>query len=191
MGWYRAAVCTVVLLVVGAPARAQVERVTTDPPRRFSIEFGLGSHVSDGGDAQLVSFGYHPHRDMTVLVNVERDYLPTRVTHYPDGYAATRNGMLAFVSGEFRYTVPIGSRVSPYAFAGTGLGVQRPNVNEFFPHPPNNAAVHVFYLGGGAKLRLHPRLDLLVDGRFMLFAARQADGFGALLPVRAGLAWRF
>jgi len=188
---YRAAVCTVVLLVVGAPARAQVERAPTDPLHPFSIEFGLGSHVRDGGDAQLVSFGYRPHRDMTVLVNVQRDDFPTRVEHYPDGYAATRGGMLAFVSGEFRYTVPIGARVSPYAFAGTGLGIQRPNVNEFFPHPPNNAAVHVFYLGGGARVRLRPRLDLLVDGRFMLYAARESDGFGALLPVRAGLAWRF
>ena len=190
MDWYRSGACACLLLLVAAPAHAQ-EAAPTDPPYRFGIEFGLGSHVSDGGDAQLVSFGYHPHRDMTVVVNLERDYLPTRVTHYPDGYAATRGGMLAFASGEFRYTVPIGARVSPYGFAGTGLGVQRPNVNEFFPHPPNNSAVHVFYVGGGAKVRLHPRLEFLVDGRFMVYATRQADGFGALLPVRAGLAWRF
>ena len=188
---YRAAVCTLLVLLAAASAHAQGVPNSTEPPYRFSIEFGVGSHVSDGGDAQLVSFGYNPHPDMTVLVNVARDYLPTRVEHYPHGYSATRGGLLAFVSGEFRYTVPIGRRVSPYGFAGTGLGVQRPNVNEFFPHPPNNAAVHVFYLGGGARVRLHARLDLLVDGRFMLYAAREADGFGALLPVRAGLAWRF
>jgi len=188
---YRAAVCTLMVLLAAASAHAQGAHTPTDPPQRFSLEFGLGSHVYDGGDAQLVAFGYHPHRDMTVLVNVERDYLPTRVEHYADGYSATRGGMLAFVSGEFRYTVPIGARVSPYAFAGTGLGIQRPNVNEFFPHPPNNAAVHVFYLGGGARVRLRPRLDLLVDGRFMLYAALESDGLGALLPIRAGLAWRF
>jgi hypothetical protein len=188
---YRAAVCAVVLLVVGAPAGAQVDRGPTDLPRRYSIEFGLGSHVSDGGDAQLVSFGYRPHRDMTVLVNAARDYVPTQVEHYPDGYSATRGGMLAFVSGEFRYTVPIGARVSPYGFAGTGLGIQRPNVNEFFPFRAGTSGVHVFYLGGGARVRLHSRLDLLVDGRLMLHAGLESDGFGALLPVRAGLSWRF
>ena len=137
MDWYRSAACACLLLLAAVPAHAQ-ERDATDPPHRFSIEFGLGSHLYDGGDAQVVSFGYHPHRDMTVLVNGQRDYVPTDVDYYPDGYAATRGGLIAFVSGEFRYTVPIGARVSPYGFAGTGLGVQRPNVNEFFPHPPNS-----------------------------------------------------
>ena len=188
---YRTAVCTAVLLVVGTPALAQVGRGPTDPLRRYSIEFGLGSHVYDGGDVQLVSFGYSPHRDMTVLVNAARDYVPTRVERYANGYSATRGGMLALVSGEFRYTVPIGARVSPYGFAGTGLGIERPNVNDFFPHRVGTNGVHVFYLGGGARVRLHSRLDLLVDGRFMLHAGLESDGFGALLPVRAGLSWQF
>ena len=50
----------------------------------------------------------------------------------------------------------------------------------------NKSEKPVLYVGGGAKVRLHPRLELLVDGRFMVYATRQADGFGALLPVRAG-----
>jgi hypothetical protein len=155
------AVCTLLALLAAAPARAQGGRPATNPPRRFSVQFGVGAHVYERGDSQQVAFGYQPHRDMTVLVTLQRDDFPTRVEYYSDGYAATRGGLLALVSGEFRYTVPIGARVAPHGLAGTGFGALRSDVNQFFPHRRDPALVHVFYLGGGATVRLHRRLDLL------------------------------
>lgn len=194
MGRYRSTFCALLLLLLllmsRVPATAQTQSPAPLSPR-FGVEFGLGSHVHDGGNAQFVAFGYRPRPDMTVLVNVGRDYVPTRVHRYPDGYSATRGGLLAWASGEFRYTVPVGTRVSPYALAGTGFGLQRPNVNEIFPHEGHNAAVHVFYLGVGGRIQLNPRLDIIADGRFMLYATRKGDGFGAILPIRAGVGWYF
>ena len=187
----RAAVCTLLVLLATASAHAQGAQTPTDPPPRFSLEFGVGSHLTNGGDVEAVSFGYRPHPDMTLLVMVERDYIPTRVTQYPDGYSATRGGTLAFVSGEFRYTVPIGTRVSPYGFLGRGIGLSRPHVDEWFPQDARTRTTDTVYLGGGARIRLRPRLDLFVDAKFMFHADREGEGLGAMVPIRGGIAWLF
>jgi hypothetical protein len=47
---------------------------------------------------------------------------------------------------------------------GTGRGVERPNVNEFFPHGVDRTIVVIYY-GAGARMPLHRRLDAFADWR--------------------------
>jgi hypothetical protein len=47
--------------------------------------------------------------------------------------SASRGGTLMFVSGELRLALPPADLVSPFAIAGIGRGVSRPNVNAAFP----------------------------------------------------------
>jgi hypothetical protein len=41
---------------------------------------------------------------------------------------------------------------------GEGRGVERPNVNEFFPHGVDRTIVVIYY-GAGARIRIHRGLD--------------------------------
>jgi len=186
MGWLPAAVATSLAILVAAPAHASEEQTASNAP--FSVHLGLGSQVNEGGNVQSLSLGYTPGRDVTLLVNVERDHVPSQVRTYPGGGSETRGGTFTSVSGEVRYGVPLGGRVSPFLLAGLGGGISRPNVTGRFPDRVTNA-VSLKYAGGGVRVAVRPRLDLFVDGRFMLYAER--DGLGALLPVRAGVTWRF
>jgi hypothetical protein len=186
MRWLPVAVCTFLAILVAAPARAADEQTASRAP--FSVHFGLGSLVNEGGSVQSLSLGYAPWRDVTLMVNVERDHVPTRVRTYPRGYAETRGGTLTSIGGEVRYEVPLGAPVAPFVLAGLGAGISHPNVTGTFSDPVTNVA-RLGYAGAGARIPLRPRLDLFVDGRFMLFAER--DVLGARLPIRAGVTWRF
>jgi hypothetical protein len=154
----------------------------------FSVHLGLGSHVNEGGNVQSLSLGYTEWRDVTLLVNVERDHIPRQVRTYPRGGAETRGGTLTSVSGEVRYAVPLGERLSPFFLAGLGVGISRPNVFGTSTDLVTTVA-RLAYTGGGVRLALRPRLDLFVDGRLMLIA--EWDVLGARLPIRAGVTWRF
>ena len=98
-----------------------------------SVQGAIGSHFGDGGDTQSIALGVWFGERFGVVVNAERSHVPTDVTFYEDGYAATRGATTRFVSGEFRYVPVTYKRVSPYVLVVVGFGVSRPNVNEFFP----------------------------------------------------------
>jgi hypothetical protein len=186
MRWLSAAVSAFLAVLIAAPAHASDEQPGSHAP--FSVNFGLGSHVNDGGNMQSLSLGYTGWRDVTLLVNVERDHVPTQVRTYPGGSAETRGGTVTSVSGEVQYAVPLAGRVSPFFLAGLGAGISRPNVTGNFADRVTNVA-RLGYAGGGVRVTLRPQLDLFVDGRFMLFAER--DVLGARVPIRAGVTWRF
>jgi hypothetical protein len=121
---------------------------------------------------------------------VERSHVPTDITFFEDGYAATRGATTRFVSGEFRY-VPITFKgVSPYIIAGLGYGVSRPNVNEFFPDAVTHHVVMQFP-GFGAGVRLTEQLSVFADLRIMFQHRRGVPDAGVFGPLRAGVAWRF
>jgi hypothetical protein len=80
-------------------------------------------------------------------------------------------------------------RVSPFAIAGAGGGVSRPNVNEQFPDRIRND-LRVVYFGGGVRVPLRRGFGIFGDARAML-ALEGNDGILAVWPVRAGVAWRF
>ena len=78
----------------------------------------------------------------------------------------------------------------PYALAGAGYGVSRPNVNDIFPDPvPNDASL--LFFGGGVRVRATDHLRAFADVRFVFQAEGQGTGVFLLVPVRGGLAWRF
>ena len=97
--------------------------------------------------------------------------------------------LVEFVSAELRYAFFANKRVSPYAVVGVGGGVERPNVNEFFPHGVDRTIVVIYY-GAGARIPLHRRLDAFADWRLIITGDDAAE-MAVLGPLRAGIAFRF
>jgi hypothetical protein len=185
MRWPTLFVC--ILLMLPAAVRAQGARDPSPEEPRWSVTTAAGSHLKDGGDLQAIAFGFTPVRRLALVLNVERNHVPTRVDTYPNGYSATRGSTVTTVSGELR--VSSGSRrVEPFGFVGTGVGRSRLNVNERFPDAVTNTA-RSFYAGGGVLIPVARAFALSIDAKFVLLA--EAGESGAMAPVRAGVVWRF
>jgi len=187
MRWQPALIGVLLTVLGAAPAYALNEDERSTFPRPLSVHVGLGSHLNDGGDVESVSVGYE-WSNVALLVNVERNHVPTRVTTLVRGGSVTRGGTLTSLSGELRYTIPIGQRVSPFVTAGVGGGVSRPNVNDYFPDEISNRAT-LAYWGGGVRVRLRPSVSLFADTRLMLVLER--DSLGGRVPIRGGVTWHF
>jgi hypothetical protein len=162
-------------------------------PGPLSVHVAAGAtlaHADESlGDLQTVSIGYSPTPKLTILVGGWRMHRPTNVQRYPDGVTAyTRGGTTQFVSSEVRFLFLAGERVAPYAFTGGGFGVSRSNVNDIFPYRVRNVA-YVAFGGGGLSIPLGPHLS--ASGDFGIFSHGEQDVMRLILPVRAGLAWRF
>jgi hypothetical protein len=67
--------------------------------------------------------------------------------------------------------------------------MERPNVNATFPYGVDRRIVAT-YVGGGARVRLHRRLDAFADVRLVITGDDAAE-MAVLAPIRAGLAVRF
>jgi hypothetical protein len=78
--------------------------------------------------------------------------------------------------------------VSPYALAGVGRGISRPNVNDLFPDRVTND-VTLLFAGGGVRVPVTEQLSAFADMRFVIQGERGETG--VFLPVRGGLTWRF
>lgn len=96
---------------------------------------------------------------------------------------------MTFISGEVRFSPMAKARVSPFAMAGAGGGISRPNVSAEFPNRVNND-LRVVYVGGGVSVPLGRGVSLTGDARAML-AVEGNDSVAAVWPVRVGVAWRF
>jgi hypothetical protein len=168
----------------------QVPRTRDDNRPRLSVHLAAGAAIPSGndgpGNVQSVSIGYSPTSKLTVLVNGGRAHKFARVRQFPDGFYREPGGTLQFVSGEVRFALRSGERISPYALAGAGFGVWRRT--EAIAEPLTNAA-HVFFSGGGLVVPLGPHLRVSGDVGFLVLIERDVPHL--FLPVRAGLAWRF
>ena len=155
-----------------------------------SIQGAAGTHFGDGGDTQSVGLGISFGKRFGIVVNAERSHVPTDVTFFPDGYAATRGATTRFISGEFRYVPVTYKRLSPYVLVVVGHGVSRPNVNAFFP---NRVTHRVTLQGPGFGVRVHvtEHLSAFADLRVMLQSRKGEPDAGGFGPIRSGLAWRF
>ena len=163
---------------------------TSAAPPRFGLQAAAGPTVIGGGNVLSAAFGYSPASRLDLLLNVERIHLPFELTRFPEGgFSVTRGGTMTFVSGELRAALRPADRVSPYAIAGVGGGVSRPNVNDQFPDRVSND-LRVLYFGGGLRVPLRRGFSLFGEARAML-ALEGSDGILAVWPVRAGAAWRF
>lgn len=184
---------------VSLPLRFAIATLSLVPPTAAAaqesavgvfVQGAIGSHLSDGGDTRSAGLGLSFGKRFAVVVNAERSHVPTDVTFYDDGYAATRGGTTTFVSGEFRYVPITYRRLSPYVLIGAGRGRSRPNVNEYFPNRVEHDVMLVFP-GFGARVRLTERLDAFGDLRLMFVSRVGEPDAGVLGPIRGGLAWRF
>jgi hypothetical protein len=155
----------------------------------FSVQLAGGRTVVGGGSVLSAAFGYSPASWLELLLNVERDHLPFQSKRYRGGYSVTRGGTMTFGSGELRFAMVPAHHVSPFALAGIGRGVSRPNVNAESPDRVTND-LRVLYFGGGVRVRLRGGLSLLTDARATL-ALEDDDTVIGVWPVRAGVAWRF
>jgi hypothetical protein len=148
-----------------------------------------GPTLIDSGYSIAAGIGFSPTSHLTVLLNVERTHLSgeTRADR-PGSISVFRGGTLTLGAAELRIA-PLGrGRVGPYAIAGFAAGQSRPNVNEAFPDPVTNDARAVFF-GGGIDVPVAERVTFFADGRLTL--GTEAGELLAVLPVRAGLSWRF
>ena len=184
---FRAMVVAASLVCVLMPTSATGQTPTAS--ERLSLQAAAGLSVIDEGHVLSAGVGYSPLSWLELLVIAERIHLPFQLERFPGGSSVTRGGTLTFVSGELRLALRPPDRVSPFALAGVGGGVSRPNVNAHFPDPVRND-LRVVYVGGGLRVPLRQGLSVLGDVRGLL-AMEGNDGILAMLPVRVGVAWRF
>jgi hypothetical protein len=177
------------VLVLSAAAASAQDAAGGAPQLRWSIEGAAGVQLDYTGTIQSVALGFAPTRSLTLLIGAERSRTEDEIEFYPDGYATERGGVVEFVSAELRYAFFANKRVSPYAVVGTGRGVERGNVNEFFPHGGESKIVVIYY-GAGARVPIHRRLDAFVDWRLIITGDDAAE-MAVLGPLRAGIAFRF
>ena len=192
-----AVVCLLFVLVPRAvaaqpPVGEQAPRTPDDNrPRRLSVHLAAGAAIPSGNDGA----GERSVRVDRILPNAEADGSGERWAS-PQARPGTAipgrqfyrepGGTLQFVSGEVRFALRSGERVSPYALAGAGFGVWRRT--EAIAEPLTNPA-HVVFAGGGLVVPLGPHLRVSGDVGFLLLIERDVPHL--FLPVRAGLAWRF
>ena len=157
-----------------------------DGRERLSLQVAAGPTLTliGGGNVLSAAFGYSLASRLELLLNVERNHVPFQLYG-----SSTRGGTLTFVSGEVRFALRPADRVSPFAMAGAGGGVSRPNVNAEFPDRVRNH-LRVLYIGGGVRVPLRRGFSLVGDARCMI-GLEGYDGVLGAWPVRAGVAWRF
>jgi hypothetical protein len=180
---------SMVLVLVLPAAAASAQGAADVRHLRWQVEAAAGVQLDYTGTIQSVAVGFAPTRSLTILVGAERSRTEDEIDVYPDGYALERGGVVELVTAEVRYAFLGDRRVSPSVVGGAGAGMERPNVNATFPHGVDRRIVAI-YAGGGARLRLHRRLDAFADMRVIIIGDDAAE-MAVLGPVRAGLAVRF
>src|SRR5918993_1137782 len=109
----------VCLLSVLVPAGASAQSLGSS----FSIQGAAGPTVVDAGHNLSAAVGFSPMPRVTLLVDVQRTHIASRITRHERGGTAFRGGTLTAVSGEARLSPWPAARVAPYALAGLGAGL--------------------------------------------------------------------
>jgi len=181
--WYLVAV-TVLSFIAPAVAAGQGTGMSV------SVQGAVGTNLGDGGDSEAVSVVVLFRERFGFVINAERSHIPTDVTFFENGYSASRGGTVTSVSGDFRYVPVTYKGVSPHVTVGFGLGVSRPNVNEFFPNRIEHNVILQFF-GGGVSVRMTEHVSAFADFRVVALHRRGEPDAGIFGPIRGGLAWRF
>jgi hypothetical protein len=173
---------SVVLALVPAGAGAQSSAPSV------SIQAAAGPTIIDTGHHVSAAVGFSPVSRVTLLLDVQRTQLLSRVRRDERGSTGFRGGTMTAASGEVRVGLWPAQRVTPYGLAGLGAGVSRPTVNEAFPDRVTNGVRFMFF-GGGVDVPLREQLSLFGDVRLLVGA--EAGETLAIVPVRLGIAWHF
>jgi hypothetical protein len=153
------------------------------------VQGSAGPTLFDAGYTAAVGAGVSPWSHVSLLFNLERTHLSSRLSSDGrGGFSGFRGGTVTSGGGEVRVTVLDGSRTGPYGLAGFIVGVSKPTVNDMFPDPATNE-VRAMVFGGGVHVPLTEPLAFFADVRMMIGA--EAGETLAIVPVRAGIQWRF
>jgi hypothetical protein len=155
----------------------------------FMVQGSAGPTLIDSGYSLGGGLGFSPTSHLTLLFDVERTHLSSRLgSDGRGGFSGFRGGTLTLGSAQLRVT-PFGrDRIGPYGLVGVAAGVSRPNVSELFPDPVTND-VRAMFFGGGIHVPLKERVSLFADGRMMIGA--EAGELLAVAPIRVGVALSF
>jgi hypothetical protein len=176
--------CVLSLSLVLLPSVASAQSLASS----VSIQAAAGPTLTDTGHHVSAAIGYSPASRVTLLLDVQRTHLSSRLTPHERGFTAFRGGTMTAVSGEVRVALWPVQRATPYVLGGLGAGVSRPTVNATFPNAVTNDTRFMFF-GGGVQVPLRERLRVFGDARMLIGA--EAGELLAMAPVRVGLAWRF
>lgn len=149
----------------------------------------IGPTLVDAGLSVAAEAGLAPAAAIAIVGGVERSRLDSR-TRRDGRYGVTtfRGGALTVGTLGLRLQWPRQTRLAPYLVAGYAGGRSRPTVNAAFPNRITNDVRAVFG-GAGLAWAVGPRLRVVVDARMLV--GDEAHELLALIPLRAGMAWRF
>jgi hypothetical protein len=155
----------------------------------FELQGSAGPTLVNSGYSVAGGLGFSPTSRLSVLFDVERTHLSSRLqSDGRGGFSGFRGGALTLGAAQLRVT-PFGhDRVGPYGLVGFAAGVSRPNVNELFPNPVTND-VRAMFFGGGIHVPVKDRVSLFADGRMLI--GEEAGELLAVAPIRVGVALRF
>lgn len=157
----------------------------------FDVHGSAGPTLNEAGYSVAAGVGFSPTSRLTFMVDFDQTHLSTQVETDARGSIATfRGGTVTLATAALRVSLFDRDRVGPYAIAGLGAGVSKPNVTPTFPNRVTND-VRAPFLGGGIEVPLRERLTFFADGRMMLVVGTESDELLAVAPIRAGVAWRF
>jgi hypothetical protein len=179
-------ILAVVMLMAAGLGRADAQ---------VSVQAGGGPTLIDTGYDLSAEVGVSPASRITFLGGIERTHLASQIEFgaAPGGRqvvtSSFRGGTMTAATGTLRVSLFPSGRPTPYALAGFGIGQSRPTVNERYPDAVTNDA-RFLMVGAGMNLPLREHLSLFGDAR-MLFGAEGTEGILAIVPIRAGISWRF
>jgi hypothetical protein len=171
-----------IVLLLATPAMAHAQGL--------SVQAAAGPTLGDTGFSLAAGFAFSPTSRITLVGNIERSHLPSRLEQHPGGVSYFRGGTFTLGAAELQVSLFPRGRVSPYGLVGFGAGRSRPNVTDIFPTPVDNR-VSAPFAGGGLRVPLAPRLSLFTDLRLALIVGTESDDLYALTPLRAGFSWQF
>ena len=169
------------LLVVLAPAIARAQS--------FTVHGAAGPTIVDAGYSVAAGAGFLVNPRVTIQLGLERSHLSSRTrSDGRGGESVFRGGTVTYGSAELNVTLFGRERVTPYALAGFAAGISHPSVNASFPNRVTNDVRAVFF-GGGVHVPVRDSLSVFADARMVI--GGEAGETLALLPLRAGIGWRF
>lgn len=155
----------------------------------LDVRASIGPTLVDAGSSIAAEASLSPAPVLAIVGGLERTRLNSRTSiDARGGVTAFRGGATTMGTIALRLQWPRPARVQPYLLAGYAGGRTRPTVNATFPTPVTND-VRAVFAGGGIAVALGARLHATVDARMIV--GDEGNELLVLIPLRAGLAWRF
>jgi hypothetical protein len=155
----------------------------------WEVSGSAGPTIVEAGHSVAVGAGLWPASRVSIVFTAERTHIAGGTRRTGNLISSVRGGTIYVGTAELRVT-PLGrDRVGPFVVAGVAAGTARPNVNATFPTRVTND-VRAIVLGGGLQVPLRKHLAITADTRF-IYGEAGIGGIVAVVPLRAGLTWRF